>query len=391
MTPPFVSSLRPKLVRFLRSRWSLVVLVFALGWMGASLSKRELTIGVGPQGTSFRQISLEVATEISNHVRGARFVFCPAKGTEDALERLGKSRMPIVDRLFHQDCREHLDLAAITDGTGSSTEGVVLLTPLFKSYLQFVARKDRNIPDIATLLDQAPNLRLGVSTRELATYSRACLALHEARRSNLEGCEGDLAYERMGFSSVTKDDNLGQLVKQLLDGRLDVVIFGGPVCPRGSAELGKSTDVAPIPWSVETSPLETQVYPCLGNTLVKSPYSWTWLAAAEGLDLSTPEIHGILTGLNALPGRFRETSFANFDSLPGWPGFPKRGTSTLAYSPMMKEYYDLSRIDSTSRDKWTLAGFATEHQIAIQFIGALLAIAVSIVQLITWRAKHRTT
>jgi hypothetical protein len=348
-----------------------------LGWIGASLSSRTLYFGVGPPNTSFRHIALEAAGEMSNRVAGARFVFCPTKGTADALRRLSQPALPLVGKLFRRGC-DQLDVAAITDGTqlDESADKVTLLTPLYKSYVQVFARRELNLADLKDLVERGREVRLGLPTPDQATFGRACLALYASQGQKPPSCD-DEAFTRLGFGTVTNRSTTAALIDLLLAEQVDAVIIGGPLCPEGTERLRGAEGVAALSWPEAVPGFETEegVFGCLQKQKGRSVVGWTYLAAAPGLRLSKGEFHSTLSGLRDLGPRFPAFTFADFRSLDTWPGY-KQGEAAyqMSYSAITSRYERLATAHPEDLESDTIRDFVYLHLPEVQFFSIVLGI-----------------
>lgn len=307
----------------------LVLAAFGLGWFICSIWTREIFVGIGPASTTLRRIAMEAAATMSNSLDGVRVVYCDTKGTAETLERLEQVRIPLLGRFLNRDCG-HLDFAIITDGTrhvsdvtGSKAQ---VLAPFYPSYLQVYTRdeiyRQQRTPDLAGLLNMAQKVRLGVATKDQATYDRACTLFGTLKGNKSADCAVG-GFDVLGFSAEVNRAKPRELVELLLSGKVDAIVLGGPPCPEGTQSLAASaarTVIRPL-GAPKTDGFTTKsvAYPCLAGQTAETPVTWTYLAARGDVPLSFNEIHATLQGFDErLPRYFPDLEFAKFTQPTAW-------------------------------------------------------------------------
>jgi hypothetical protein len=357
---------------------ALVMAAFGLGWLVCSVWTREVFVGIGPANTTFRRIAMEAAATMSNALHDVRIVYCDTKGTAETLEGLERERIPLLGRFLNRSC-DHLDFAIITDGTRHVTDTTAakaqVLAPFYPSYVQIYTRDDiyksQPTPDLPGLLSIAPRIRLGVGTKDQATYDRAC-ALFGALKGNRSADCAAGGFDVLGFKAEINRARPRELVQQLLDRKVDAIVVGGPPCPEGTQSLTTSREGASVrPLGVPATKgftIKPIAYPCLGGQKVDTPETWTFLAARHDVPLSFGEIDATLRWFDErLPRYFSDLEFAQFAKPTTW-------TEDIRRTGLSVQWLDRYR-------RW-LEGPSIQWTLIVDYTGKIIALFSAIIGLI---------
>ena len=371
----------------------LVMAAFGLGWFICSIWTREIFVGIGPANTTVRRIAMEAAATMSNTLDDVRVVYCDTKGTAETLELLEQSRIPLLGRFFNRDC-DHLDLAIVTDGTRHVTDitgsKAQVLAPFYPSYLQVYTREDifrqQQTPDLAGLLSMARKVRLGVATRDQATYDRACTLFGKLKGNRSADCAAAGGFDSvLGFRSEVVRAKPRELVDLLLNREVDAIVLGGPPCPEGTQSLAASAQrnaIRPLGMP-KTNGITTKAvsYSCLGGQTAETPVTWTYLAARDDIPLSFKDIEATLERFGErLPHYFPEYEFAPFSEPTAW-------TTDIGATGLGLDWLDgyLAWLkDPTPQWWWVLLDRAGK---VIGLFGAIIGLILGVRNVASLRAK----